>query len=217
MNHINYINQSNHINNIYHIPSSNPVEDEYKSNLMNNLNSDNMNSYLTMNDLNGDMDCKYAQSGRKDYMRNSGKVEEQIMNMNNEKYLQWFDTIYTVCVKLDDLCCRLSGTFPHSMNIWEREGKINMNTLKSAFYKYEDMKLNLNNNDEGNNKSVMMSPNYTASNNVDSSIDDPYMKSNYMSPSIINKNDDIKIKRMKKYNMNHMDDSNISMYTKKCY
>ncbi|SBT77308.1 transcription factor with AP2 domain(s), putative [Plasmodium ovale] len=64
-----------------------------------------------------------------------GHVGGSCVDYTNEKYMQWFETIYTVCTKLDDLCCKLSSGFPHSMNLWENSGKPNMRSLKSLFHK----------------------------------------------------------------------------------
>ncbi|SBS84028.1 transcription factor with AP2 domain(s), putative [Plasmodium ovale] len=64
-----------------------------------------------------------------------GHVGGMGVDYTNEKYMQWFETIYTVCTKLDDLCCKLSSEFPHSMNLWENSGKLNMRSLKSVFHK----------------------------------------------------------------------------------
>nr|CEL70312.1 TPA: AP2 domain transcription factor AP2XI-5 [Neospora caninum Liverpool] len=39
-----------------------------------------------------------------------------------EKYAQWLDAIYTVCLKIDDLCAKLDPDFPNAMALWEQRG-----------------------------------------------------------------------------------------------
>ncbi|CAD2092270.1 transcription factor with AP2 domain(s), putative [Plasmodium vinckei lentum] len=77
------------------------------------------------------------------------------IDQENDKYMQWFDTIYTVCVKLDELCCKLNSSFPHSMNIWNKSGKVNMYQLKSVFNINENWN-NIYNQDCKKNKNDLL-------------------------------------------------------------
>ncbi|ANQ08397.1 Uncharacterized protein PCOAH_00027670 [Plasmodium coatneyi] len=81
-------------------------------------------------------------------MRNNTKEVDTCSNVDftDDKYSQWFDTIYTVCVKLDDLCCKLNSDYPHSMNIWESNGNPNVYDLKSAFQNSNNLKMFSQNN-----------------------------------------------------------------------
>ncbi|EUD67277.1 hypothetical protein C922_02427 [Plasmodium inui San Antonio 1] len=63
------------------------------------------------------------------------------VDFTDDKYNQWFDTIYTVCVKLDDLCCKLNSDYPHSMHIWESNGNPSVYDLKSAFQNRNKLKI----------------------------------------------------------------------------
>ncbi|KJP85867.1 hypothetical protein AK88_04515 [Plasmodium fragile] len=76
-------------------------------------------------------------------MHSNNKEVDSCSNVDftDDKYSQWFDTIYTVCVKLDDLCCKLNSDYPHSMHIWESNGNPSVYDLKSAFQNSNNLKM----------------------------------------------------------------------------
>ncbi|RQX67329.1 AP2 domain transcription factor AP2XI-5 [Toxoplasma gondii CAST] len=51
-----------------------------------------------------------------------GAVAPGRVPVAGEKYAQWLDAIYTVCLKIDDLCAKLDPEFPNAMALWEQRG-----------------------------------------------------------------------------------------------
>ncbi|VEV56603.1 transcription factor with AP2 domain(s), putative [Plasmodium vinckei vinckei] len=159
------INNSNKINvntdNCMFINNPNLLNSGENNNI---INKDNNQKYIDVNDSNFDtidaatnfdnLSGSDNISERED-ADNEKKCFNNNINQENDKYMQWFDTIYTVCVKLDELCCKLNSSFPHSMNIWNKNGKVNMYQLKSVFNINENWN-NIYNQDCKKNKNDLL-------------------------------------------------------------
>lgn len=126
-------NNANADNNMF-ANNSNLLNSNEHNNII-NINKIDNQKYIDINDQNFDT---IEDVTNFDNISEKEDIDDErnsfiTIDHENDKYMQWFDTIYTVCVKLDELCCKLNSSFPHSMNIWNQSGKVNMHHLKSVF------------------------------------------------------------------------------------
>ncbi|VTZ67941.1 AP2 domain transcription factor AP2-O, putative [Plasmodium chabaudi chabaudi] len=151
-----YINNPNLLNSVENnnIININKIDNQ-KYIDVNDSNFDTIDAATNFDNLSGSESRRGSDNiSEREEIDNEKKCFTNV-DQENDKYMQWFDTIYTVCVKLDELCCKLNSSFPHSMDIWNNSGKVNMYQLKSVFNINENWN-NIYNQDYKKNKNDIL-------------------------------------------------------------